>query len=742
MRETRYAVEALAEAYPRPSGPLRSWGNRDGQAARLPRTDSLLHTLDDLDNLWDVPARRPPELRPGHPPPPRPPRRRSSGPTPRPAWGGSATPRPSRPWSPTSATPSKVAWRGAAWALRQLGNDGIGVDAIREALTSPDPATRRGATRIFAYQFDGMDARVDLADALIARAADPDLWARLQAVRSLRQWFYRTGDDRLKAEDRRRLPRPDGRARSSRSSARRWSRGCTSSSTRTSAAGSASQRNLAGSSPNGSAGGRSEGREAVERDVLLGPILAALASGNSLQREALVASFDGSFFAGRRFARRPTGMIDVGNDREFGFLYEPPADLLDRTFAALLEPGPRSQGAARGDPPGQLLPGRRPVGRPRDPDGPAPGDGRPRRRGPRGRPGRGRRRPRLDRRRGRPGAGRADPRRSWRPEPRTGGRSRRPSLASPALADHPAIRRRRPGDPRPRRCGVAARPAPPGPPARRRRGPRGRSAAAWAVATAPPDRLALLDALLARPALVDRDEPSADAVDLLRLAVRRPGGLDPRADPGSPGRSPPVPPREGRPGALARPASPTTALRSGGPAWTWPTPTPPSGPGPTPPSASSPSWSTPTPPSGPAPSGPSSGTAWRPATRRSPAGSRRSRPTPPSATGPSPRSATRGTTRRRRRRPRPGPAPPPQPGDVPRPDQPAVLPAGRGWDVSCARCHATHSVLRIAEGGVGDPEALIANYQSALKAINPGDPEASLLLRKPRSPQGRPSGTR
>ena len=35
------------------------------------------------------------------------------------------------------------------------------------------------------------------------------------------------------------------------------------------------------------------------------------------------------------YARQPEAMIDVGNDREFGFLYEPPLDVLERTFTAL-----------------------------------------------------------------------------------------------------------------------------------------------------------------------------------------------------------------------------------------------------------------------------------------------------------------------------------------------------------------------------------------------------------------------
>ena len=56
MRETRYAVMALARAYPRDGAPLKSWGNRDDSPARLPRTDSLVNKLDDLENLWDVPT--------------------------------------------------------------------------------------------------------------------------------------------------------------------------------------------------------------------------------------------------------------------------------------------------------------------------------------------------------------------------------------------------------------------------------------------------------------------------------------------------------------------------------------------------------------------------------------------------------------------------------------------------------------------------------------------------------------
>ena len=46
----------------------------------------------------------------------------------------------------------------------------------------------------------------------------------------------------------------------------------------------------------------------------------------------MLKAFDGSFFKGRSYARQPENMLDVGNDREFGFLFEPPLDVLERTF--------------------------------------------------------------------------------------------------------------------------------------------------------------------------------------------------------------------------------------------------------------------------------------------------------------------------------------------------------------------------------------------------------------------------
>jgi hypothetical protein len=59
---------------------------------------------------------------------------------------------------------------------------------------------------------------------------------------------------------------------------------------------------------------------------------------------------------------------------------------------------------------------------------------------------------------------------------------------------------------------------------------------------------------------------------------------------------------------------------------------------------------------------------------------------------------------------------------------------------SCANCHATHRIFRLAEPPATDhalsEEALQQNYRSLLKVVDLYDPENSLVLRKPRSPSG------
>jgi len=336
MRETRYAVMALAEAFPRGGTPRRGWGNRDQGPARPPRGDSLVHTLDDLENLWEVPE------------PDRPRFARQIAPLldhPEPIVRAAAAACLGRLGQAESVAPlvkrlddpSKIVWRASAWALRHLGNQGLGVDSIKAALEDPNPRVRRGAARVFAYQFHGMDARLDLAARLIELSRDPDLWTRLQALRSLRQWFYRTKDT---AFARRIIDTYLARMAEYQPPVVRQnlSEGLYIMLDENLGGGVSLQKNIA-ELPAAMRPRVLEARREFERDVLLSPVLAALERGNDLQRAAVLEGFDGSFFKGRFYARQPEGMIDVGNDREFGFLYQPNLDLLEGTFSRILTAG-------------------------------------------------------------------------------------------------------------------------------------------------------------------------------------------------------------------------------------------------------------------------------------------------------------------------------------------------------------------------------------------------------------------
>ncbi len=732
MRETRYAVEALAEAFPRPGGPLRSWGNRDGQPARMPRPGPLVATLDDLENLWDVPrADRPAFARAILPilddPDPLL-RARASA-----ALGRLGDPSAVGPLVARLDDPSKSVWRAAAWALRRLGNRGVGVEAVRAALDAPDPATRRGAVRVFAYHFPGMDGRVDLADRLIARTGDPDLWTRLQALRSLRQWFYRTNDDGLR---RRivlaylaRMAEPDVPV-----VRKALSEGMYILLDENLGGGVSLQKNLA-ALPEKYRRNALAGREAVERDVLLGPILAAMGSGSALQREALVRSFDGSFLGGRTYARRPTGMIDVGNDREFGFLHEPPADVLDRTFAALLA-SPATPEVRRGT---IRLAGFFQVpGRSADPSiqasllrglaDPDPGVRDAARSvvaadlaliGAEDDPARvALVRSILDGsdadRRAIAGALSRNPALLARPEVLAGVRVRLgrdeagslvPVLGHPAFADAEVL-------------------------AAVRRG--------WPKAADPSSRLALLDALIGRPGLVDRDDPAGEAVEVLRLAMSDPSAAVRERTLGAIGGMTRF--RSGRASAallLTSLADDAPGLRRLGLGLA---------------ADRADFWARPD-----ArerllallvdPDARVRGDALACVERHrlaegSPSFARRLKGV---AADPAWKDRAEAALRAQ------GHDPAAIRADV-SPGRPRLLGLARfraevnpwfyrrGEDgVSCAKCHATHNVLRIGEGdgsGDRDGEPLMINYNSVLKVVNLGDPEASLLLRKPRSPLG------
>lgn len=95
---------------------------------------------------------------------------------------------------------TKMVSRAAAWSLRQLGNDGIGVSAIEAALNSPDDYTRRGAARVYAQYFYHMVPREDVARTLVQHVNDPDMLVRIESLKALWRWWYRTPDFTLRRQ--------------------------------------------------------------------------------------------------------------------------------------------------------------------------------------------------------------------------------------------------------------------------------------------------------------------------------------------------------------------------------------------------------------------------------------------------------------------------------------------------------------------------------------------------------------
>lgn len=328
MRETRWAVTALARAYPRDAREGRGWGSR----ARPVGTDSLAQTLDDLESAWDAPevvaeafAATVAVLLEHDSP-----RVRAAAASCVGRLGGAEG---VAPLTKALDDPSKLVRHAAGAALRALGNRGIGLEAVAGALASPEPRVRREATSLLTRQVHGFEAHAGLVDRLIDRAGDADFLTRFEAARALRRWFYRTAD----TSDRKRIVEAVlARLVVERSPLlrRNLSENLYILMDENLGGGVSLQRNLA-ALPESLREPTTEARRELERVAILGPILAALRDGGDLQRLGILRAFDGSFLRGRTYARRPDGAVDVGNDREFGFLYDPTIEETGPAFAAL-----------------------------------------------------------------------------------------------------------------------------------------------------------------------------------------------------------------------------------------------------------------------------------------------------------------------------------------------------------------------------------------------------------------------
>ncbi len=76
--------------------------------------------------------------------------------------------------------------------------EGGATNVILAALDHPNERTRWGATRVFAQHFAYLTGEDGIAEKLIERLSDPYTPARMQAAKSLTQWFYWTKDESLR----------------------------------------------------------------------------------------------------------------------------------------------------------------------------------------------------------------------------------------------------------------------------------------------------------------------------------------------------------------------------------------------------------------------------------------------------------------------------------------------------------------------------------------------------------------
>ena len=86
---------------------------------------------------------------------------------------------------------------GGSAQSRDIPPEGGTPNIFIAALDHPNGRARWGATRVFAQHFAYLTGKNEIADKLITRLSDPHTPVRMQAAKSLAQWFYWTKDESL-----------------------------------------------------------------------------------------------------------------------------------------------------------------------------------------------------------------------------------------------------------------------------------------------------------------------------------------------------------------------------------------------------------------------------------------------------------------------------------------------------------------------------------------------------------------
>ena len=191
FRETQFAVMALSEFYKGTDG--KGWL---AQAPRSLSSNDPLLRLQQIDNIWSQSS--PQMIR----------SLISSLSSDEPmirmataaALGRVGAVEAVRPLRGLLGDESKLAQIAAAQALRRIASRNqtsqkAGIDEIKTALDLPNERSRWGATRVFAQHFAYLTGDNQIAGKLIDRLSDPYAPVRMQAAKSLTQWFYWTKDE-------------------------------------------------------------------------------------------------------------------------------------------------------------------------------------------------------------------------------------------------------------------------------------------------------------------------------------------------------------------------------------------------------------------------------------------------------------------------------------------------------------------------------------------------------------------
>src|SRR5262249_43949622 len=204
FRETQFAVMALSEFYKGSDG--KGW--QTAAPKSLSESDAVLR-LEQIDRVWT----RPPSTRdliasldseePMH-------RMAAAA-----ALARVSAKEAIAPLTRLLGDRSKLVQIAAAQAIRRIAAEfvvppsggsaqspdippeGGTTNVVIAALNDRDERTRWGATRVFAQHFAYLAYKNEIADQLITRLSDPYILARMQAAKSLTQWFYWTKDESL-----------------------------------------------------------------------------------------------------------------------------------------------------------------------------------------------------------------------------------------------------------------------------------------------------------------------------------------------------------------------------------------------------------------------------------------------------------------------------------------------------------------------------------------------------------------